>query len=66
MAVYEGKNVVITGGSSGVGLSTAKLFAGGGAVTVRGDAASLRDVDALVDRAKAELGHVDALFVNAG
>ncbi|WP_236792256.1 SDR family oxidoreductase [Amycolatopsis sp. GM8] len=31
MGEYEGKNVVITGGSSGVGLATAKLFAGGGA-----------------------------------
>src|SRR6184192_77982 len=89
MAVYEGKNVVITGGSSGVGLATAKLFAGGGArvlitgrtqatldaaheqlgdsaVAVRGDVASLSDVDALVDRARAEFGIVDALFVNAG
>ena len=35
-------------------------------MTVRGDVASLRDVDALVDRAKEELGLVDALFVNAG
>ena len=89
MGEYEGKNVVITGGSSGFGFTTAKLFAGGGArvlitgrtqgtldtareqlgdsaVAVRGDVASLSDVDALVDRAKAEFGLVDALFVNAG
>jgi len=89
MTEYEGKNVVITGGSSGVGLATAKLFAGGGArvlitgrtqatldaareqlgdgaVAVRADVASLADVAALVERATAEFGVVDALFVNAG
>lgn len=89
MVEYEGKNVVITGGSSGVGLATAKLFAGGGArvlitgrtqatldaareqlgdgaVAVRADVASLADVAALVERATAEFGLVDALFVNAG
>ncbi|VVJ20762.1 3-oxoacyl-[acyl-carrier protein] reductase (EC [Amycolatopsis camponoti] len=89
MTEYEGKNVVITGGSSGVGFATAKLFAGGGArvlitgrtqatldaaleqlgdnaVAVRGDVASLSDVDALADRAQAEFGLVDVLFVNAG
>ncbi len=89
MGEYEGKNVVITGGSSGFGFTTAKLFAGGGArvlitgrtqatldtaheqlgnsaVAVRSDVASLSDVDTLVDRAKAEFGLVDALFVNAG
>ena len=89
MAAYGGKNVVITGGSSGVGFAAAKLFADGGArvlitgrtrdtldaareqlgeraVAVPGDAASLSDLDALADRARAEFGRVDALFVNAG
>ncbi|WP_410672146.1 SDR family NAD(P)-dependent oxidoreductase [Amycolatopsis sp. cmx-4-68] len=89
MTEYEGKNVVITGGTSGVGFATAKLFVDGGArvlitgrtratldsarerlgdsaVAVRADAASLSDVDALVERAKAEFGRVDLLFVNAG
>jgi len=86
---YLRKNVVITGGSSGFGLVTAKLLADGGArvlitgrdpealaaaraqlgdgaVAVRGDVADLDDVDALADRAVAEFGGVDALFVNAG
>jgi NAD(P)-dependent dehydrogenase (short-subunit alcohol dehydrogenase family) len=89
MTEYEGKNVVITGGSGGVGFATAKLFADRGArvlitgrtqdtldsaheqlgkraVAVRGDVASLSDLDALADRAKAEFGLVDVLFVNAG
>ncbi|WP_284744714.1 SDR family oxidoreductase [Amycolatopsis sp. RTGN1] len=89
MAAYGGKNVVITGGSSGVGFAAAKLFADGGArvlitgrtrdtldaareqlgeraVAVPGDAASLSDLDALADRARADFGRVDALFVNAG
>jgi len=89
MVQYEGKNVVITGGSSGVGFATAKLFADGGArvlitgrtqaaldsareqlgesvVAVLGDVASLSDLGVLADRAKAEFGLVDALFVNAG
>lgn len=89
MAEFKNKNVVITGGSTGVGFATAKLFADGGArvlitgrtgatlesacerlgtgaVAVRGDVASLPDLDALVDRASAEFGLVDALFVNAG
>ena len=86
---YAGKHVVITGGSSGSGLATARLLVDGGArvlitgrgraaldaareqlgdraVAVRSDAASLSDIDALADRAKAEFGTVDALFANAG
>ncbi|MFE1587620.1 SDR family oxidoreductase [Streptomyces sp. NPDC059402] len=89
MGDYSGKNVVITGGGSGIGFAMAKLLVDGGArvvitgrsrgtldaarerlganaVAVRGDAASLRDLDALADRVKTELGTVDALFVNAG
>jgi NAD(P)-dependent dehydrogenase (short-subunit alcohol dehydrogenase family) len=72
MGKYDGKSVVITGGSSGFGLTTAKLLdsareqLGENAVSVRSDAASLPDIDALADRAKAEFGTLDALFVNAG
>jgi NAD(P)-dependent dehydrogenase (short-subunit alcohol dehydrogenase family) len=89
MGEYQGRNVVIVGGSSGLGFTTAKLLADGGArvlitgrsqttldsardhlggnvVTVRGDIASLPDIDALADRVKAEFGTLDALFVNAG
>jgi NAD(P)-dependent dehydrogenase (short-subunit alcohol dehydrogenase family) len=89
MGAYDGRNVVIIGGSSGLGLVTAGLLADGGArvlvtgrsqakldaareqlgpdaVAVRSDAADLSDIDALAERVKAELGGVDALFVNAG
>lgn len=89
MDKYGGKNVVITGGGSGMGFAMAKLLADGGArvvitgrsqdtldaarerlganaVAVRGDVASLADLDALADRVKSELGTIEALFVNAG
>ncbi|GAA3141948.1 SDR family oxidoreductase [Streptomyces rameus] len=89
MGKYSDKNVVITGGGSGLGFATAKLLADGGArvlitgrsqatldtarerlggnsVAVRGDVASLSDLDALADRVRDELGTVEALFVNAG
>ena len=51
MGRYDGKKVVITGGSSGLGLQTARLLAGGGArvlITGRGQAA--------LDAAREELG----------
>ncbi|WP_239114836.1 SDR family oxidoreductase [Planotetraspora kaengkrachanensis] len=89
MGKYSDKNVVITGGSSGMGLAVAELLAQGGArvvitgrsqatldaarkrlgenaVAVRGDVASLSDLDTLAGRVKSELGSIEALFVNAG
>ncbi|GAA2442975.1 SDR family oxidoreductase [Actinomadura vinacea] len=89
MGKYSDKNVVITGGGSGIGFGMAKLLADGGArvvitgrsqatldaarerlgenaVAVRGNVASLSDLDALADRVKGELGTIEALFVNAG
>jgi NAD(P)-dependent dehydrogenase (short-subunit alcohol dehydrogenase family) len=89
MGKYSDKNVVITGGGSGMGFAMAKLLVDGGArvvitgrsqatldaareglgenaVAVRGDVASLSDLDALADRVKGELGTIEALFVNAG
>ncbi|WP_033291602.1 SDR family oxidoreductase [Amycolatopsis jejuensis] len=89
MNAYRGKNAVITGGSSGMGLAMAQLLVDGGgrvaitgrsqatldaaveqlgenAVGVRGDVASLSDLEALADRVKGEFGTVEALFVNAG
>ncbi|WP_435130715.1 SDR family oxidoreductase [Actinacidiphila sp. bgisy144] len=51
MGKYTGKNVVITGGSTGLGLATARLFVDGGArVLITG-----RGRDAL-DAARAQLG----------
>ncbi|WP_459547585.1 SDR family oxidoreductase [Nocardia sp. X0981] len=86
---YSGKNVVITGGGSGMGFAMAKLLVDAGArvmitgrspatldaalrrlgynaVAVRGDVASLPDLEVLADRAGAEFGTLEALFVNAG
>jgi NAD(P)-dependent dehydrogenase (short-subunit alcohol dehydrogenase family) len=85
----EGKIAVVTGGTTGIGLATAKRFATEGAqVFVTGrrraeldaavaaigpkatgiqtDSANLSDLNRLYDRVKAEAGHIDVLFVNAG
>jgi NAD(P)-dependent dehydrogenase (short-subunit alcohol dehydrogenase family) len=89
MGEFSDKNVVITGGGSGMGFAMAKLLVDGGArvvitgrsqatldaarerlgdnaVAVRGDVASLSDLDALADQVKDELGTIEAPFVNAG
>ncbi|WP_432183765.1 SDR family oxidoreductase [Streptomyces tendae] len=65
LLVAGGARVVITGRSQAT-LDAARERLGGNAVAVRGDVASLPDLDTLTDRVKAELGTVDALFVNAG
>jgi NAD(P)-dependent dehydrogenase (short-subunit alcohol dehydrogenase family) len=89
MGKLTSKVAVVTGGNSGIGLSTAKLFAeegacvyitgrrkteldaavqyiGSGAIAVQGDVTDNRHLDQLYARIKAEQGHVDVVFANAG
>jgi NAD(P)-dependent dehydrogenase (short-subunit alcohol dehydrogenase family) len=65
LLVNGGARVVITGRSRAT-LDAARERLGENAVAVRGDVASLSDLDALADRVKGELGTLEALFVNAG
>ncbi|BCO46849.1 SDR family oxidoreductase [Mycobacterium intracellulare] len=89
MTEYGGRRVVITGGTGGMGLATAKLLLdkgarvlvtgrseaavqsasdalGPNAIAIQSDATSMLDIDALAERAKAEFGGIDLLFLNAG
>ncbi|MEN0060616.1 MAG: SDR family oxidoreductase [Myxococcota bacterium] len=88
MERFAGKNVVITGGSNGIGLATAeRIHQEGGQVLITGtnaerleaaksrlpgmhvlanDAGDPDAVEALRAEVEARLGHVDALFLNAG
>lgn len=61
----DGARVAITGRSRET-LEAARERLGPNALAVPGDVASLPDLEALADRVKAELGTVEALFVNAG
>ncbi|HEX3950126.1 MAG TPA: SDR family oxidoreductase [Steroidobacteraceae bacterium] len=89
MKKLDNKVAVITGGTSGMGLATAKRFVAEGAhvfimgrrqreldaavkdigtqVTgVQGDIANLADLDRLYEIVKAQKGHIDIVFANAG
>jgi NAD(P)-dependent dehydrogenase (short-subunit alcohol dehydrogenase family) len=89
MGKLENKNVIITGGTRGIGLATAQEFEREGArvaicgtdekalkearstlrpnaLAVRADVSKLSDLDSLYSKIKAEFGHLDVVFANAG
>jgi NAD(P)-dependent dehydrogenase (short-subunit alcohol dehydrogenase family) len=80
MGRLDGKVCVITGAARGIGRATAELFAQEGATVVgvdldheapgdlalRADVADPAQVEGVYARARAELGHIDVLFNNAG
>ena len=84
-----GKIALVTGGTLGIGLATAKRFVAEGAYVfitgrrpaeleaavqelganasgIRGDVASLEDLDHVFATIKAQKGHLDIVFANAG
>jgi NAD(P)-dependent dehydrogenase (short-subunit alcohol dehydrogenase family) len=89
MGKLENKNVLITGGTRGIGLATAQEFEregarvaicgtdekalkearstlGPNALAFRADVSKLSDLDSLYSKIKAEFGHLDVVFANAG
>lgn len=82
MSKLEGKVAVVTGGSSGQGLATAKRFADEGAfvytldraespigdrvTAVRGDVSNLADLDEFYAKIASEKGRIDFIFAAAG
>src|SRR5262249_56086479 len=89
MGRLRNKNVLITGGTRGIGLASAQEFEREGARVVicgtdektlkearstpgpkalafRADVSKLSDLDSLYAKIKAEFGHLDVVFANAG
>src|SRR6516164_1300591 len=89
MGKLTNKNILITGGTRGIGLASAQEFEREGARVVicgtdektlkearstlgpkalafRADVSKLSDLDSLYAKIKAEFGHLDVVFANAG
>src|SRR5215467_6818845 len=58
MGRLTNKNILITGGTRGIGLASAQEF--------RADVSKLSDLDSLYSKIKADFGHLDVVFANAG
>jgi len=61
----EGARVIITGRNEAT-LKKAQEVLGEDAITIRSDASSVKDIDAVMQRIGQAAGRIDVLFVNAG
>ncbi|GAB1514994.1 SDR family oxidoreductase [Actinophytocola sp. KF-1] len=81
MTRFEGRTALVTGGTSGIGLATARRLRAEGAqvvvtgrsrvessefAAVRGDVTDMNDLDALAAAVRDRFGRLDVVFANAG